>query len=287
MKKDYLNYTLVGAFVVGILLLLFYILFRITGHESGMQNYYVIFNKVAGVKEGASVTFSGYKIGQVNGIVPVQQKQGTAYKMILSIKEGWQIPGDSVAKIIMPGVIADKQIDITEGHSSDILKPGDVIPSQASADMMVIMQNIGQQLQDFIPQATGDTTKLLASLNKSAYQLEQLLNEKNQQHVSNMFKNADVASYNLAKLAKSFDRVQEQLDQLLSRSNQLITDNEDDLRQSVIKLRQTMSLVSSKMEPLLYNLDASSRNLNEFSRQIRNHPASLISSQPPADPLEE
>lgn len=287
MKKDHLNYTLVGAFVVGILLLLFYILFRITGHESGMQNYYVIFNKVAGVKEGASVTFSGYKIGQVNGIVPVQQKQGTAYKMILSIKEGWQIPGDSVAKIIMPGVIADKQIDITEGHSSDILKPGDVIPSQASADMMVIMQNIGQQLQDFIPQATGDTTKLLASLNKSAYQLEQLLNEKNQQHVSNMFKNADVASYNLAKLAKSFDRVQEQLDQLLSRSNQLITDNEDDLRQSVIKLRQTMSLVSSKMEPLLYNLDASSRNLNEFSRQIRNHPASLISSQPPADPLEE
>lgn len=287
MKKDHLNYTLVGAFVVGILLLLFYILFRITGHESGMQNYYVIFNKVAGVKEGASVTFSGYKIGQVNGIVPVQQKQGTAYKMILSIKEGWQIPEDSVAKIIMPGVIADKQIDITEGHSSDILKPGDVIPSQASADMMVIMQNIGQQLQDFIPQATGDTTKLLASLNKSAYQLEQLLNEKNQQHVSNMFKNADVASYNLAKLAKSFDRVQEQLDQLLSRSNQLITDNEDDLRQSVIKLRQTMDLLSSKMEPLLYNLDASSRNLNEFSRQIRNHPASLISSQPPADPLEE
>lgn len=287
MKKDHLNYTLVGAFVVGILLLLFYILFRITGHESGMQNYSVIFDKVAGIKEGASVTFSGYKIGQVNGIVPVQQKQGTAYKMILSIKEGWQIPEDSVAKIIMPGVIADKQIDITEGHSSDILKPGDVIPSQASADMMVIMQNIGQQLQDFIPQATGDTTKLLASLNKSAYQLEQLLNEKNQQHVSNMFKNADVASYNLAKLAKSFDRVQEQLDQLLSRSNQLITDNEDDLRQSVIKLRQTMDLLSSKMEPLLYNLDASSRNLNEFSRQIRNHPASLISSQPPADPLEE
>ena len=287
MKKDNLNYTLVGSFVVGVLLLLFYILFRITGHESGLQNYYVVFNKVAGIKEGASVTFSGYKIGQVEALIPVQENNHTVYKMQLLVKENWPIPEDSIAKIIMPGVIADKQIDITEGKSTTHLQPGDRIKSQASMDMMLVMQDIAQQLQSFIPRATGDTEQLLSSLNNSARQLEKLMSEKNQQHVSNMFKNADVASYNLAKLAKGFDDVQLQLDTLLSRSNRLITDNETDLRESVIELRETMRLISSKMEPMLYNMDASSRNLNEFSRQIRHNPAAFISSKPPADSVEE
>jgi len=287
MKKDNLNYTLVGGFVVAVMLLLFYILFRITGHESGLQNYYVVFNKVAGIKEGASVTFSGYKIGQVETLIPIQENNHTVYKMLLLVKENWPIPEDSVAKIIMPGVIADKQIDITEGESPTHLKPGDQIPSQSSMDMMLVVQDIAQQLQAFIPRVTGDTKNLLSSLNNSAGQLEKLMSEENQQHVSHMFKNADAASYNLSKLAKSFDNVQLQLDKLLSRSNQLITDNEADLHQSIIELRQTMHLISSKMEPLLYNMDASSRNLNEFSRQIRNNPASLISSKPPVDSVEE
>ncbi len=287
MKKDNLNYTLVGSFVIAVLLLLFYILFRITGHETGLQHYYVVFNKVSGLKEGASVTFSGYKIGQVEDLVPIKEDKHTVYKIRISVKQNWLIPEDSIAEIIMPGVIADKQIDITEGQSSTHLQPGDRIQSKASVDMMLVMQNIAQQLQEFIPQLTGDTVNLLSSLNNSAMQLEKLLSSQNQQHISSMFKNADVASHNLAKLAKGFDNIQIQLDKLLSRSNRLISDNEVDLRQSVIELRQTMRLISSKIEPLLYNMDASSRNLNEFSRQIRNNPAAIISSKPPSDVVEE
>ena len=283
MRKDNINYLMVGIFVLATLMLLFVMLYKITGQQSGAETYYTRFDKITGIKDGAAVTYEGYQIGQVESVEPVFDEDRTRYRLKLSVKAGWKIPRDSIAEIAMPGIIADKQIEISEGKSADSLSPGDEIISREAVDMMALASSIGNELDNFIPNMAGDVAKLLKRLNHSAEQLANMLDEENVRHVDNMFENVDEAGRSLAQLASGFDRINRQLDELLKRSSMMVTDNDDDIRQSIIALRKTMDIVSSNIGSIVYNLDASSRNMNEFSRQLRDNPGAILGSKPPVD----
>lgn len=283
MKKDTINYLVVGLFVIGALLLLFVMLYRITGQQAGGEHYYAVFNNVAGIRDGAVVTYGGYQIGQVGDVTPRVESSGTRYRVQLSVRGDWKIPVDSVAKIIRPSLIADKEIAISEGVSRDYLPPGQDIFTAESADVMTLVNSLGHELNKIVPDLAADTRRLLDSLNRSAEQLALLMNEENRKRVENMFRNADEASASLAQLADGFDRVNAQLDDILQRSSKLVSDNDQDIRQAVIQLRSSMQTVSSHIDAVMYNLESSSRNMNEFSRQLRDHPGIIIGSKPPAD----
>ena len=117
MKKDSINYFMVGLFVLGGLALLFVLLFKVTGIQSDSDKYFIELNNVTGIKEGIVVTYRGYGIGEVSDIGPVVKLGKTSYRMEILIKSGWKIPQDSTAQIVMPAIISDKQIIfIRDGH---------------------------------------------------------------------------------------------------------------------------------------------------------------------------
>ncbi len=287
MKRDNINYLLVGLFVITALLILLFMLYRITGQQVGASNYYVTFTNVEGVKDGTAVTYGGYQVGQVIDVQRLVQDQRTRYRMRLSINSEWTIPEDSVAQIVLPRLISEKQIEISEGYSATLLKPGEEIPSREAVDMMALVNSMGTELNKVIPNMAADFSRLMDNLNDSARQLSAILSEQNRNHMDNMFSNADQASAQLVKLAAGFDRVNVQLDQLLKRSSKLIEDNEGDIGHSVSELRRTMDAVSGNLQSILYNLNATSRQMNEFSRQLRNNPSILLGGKPPADQPQE
>jgi phospholipid/cholesterol/gamma-HCH transport system substrate-binding protein len=286
MKKDNINYLMVGTFVLFSLLLLFYILFKITAMQSGNDSYYVIFKNVSGIKNGSAVTYGGYSIGQIESIEPVFENSKTSYKITLKVRGGWKIPDDSVAEVAMPGIIADKQIDIIEGQSTVLLQPGALIAGKESVDLMALANTLGTQLSDTLTVVSSDVFTLLNKLNNSADQIALILNDENRMHIEKMFNNADAATRQLVKLAKGFDRVNEQLNKILTKSISMLDDNDQDIRHLVIELRKTVQVVSENTHSIFYNLDATSRNMNEFSRQIRQNPSVIINSKPAADAAE-
>ena len=283
MKKDNFNYLMVGSFVLVALFLLLAMLFRITGAHTDADNYYVLLSKITGIKDGSAVTYGGYQIGKIDHVEPVFENGKTTYRINLKIRAGWKIPQDSVAKIAMPGIISDKQIEITEGVSTNKLKPGDTINSKEAVDMMTLVNDIGNQLDNFIPDMAKDVSHLLSNLNESADQVAEILNDENRKRIENMFKNADDASYHLAKLSAGFDRINGQLDEILKSSKSMLTDNNEDIRHSVIGLRKSIDVVSENIHSIIYNMDASSRNMNEFTRQLRDNPGAILGSKPPVD----
>lgn len=287
MKKDKVNYLLVGSFVFTTLLLLIFLLFKINGMQSGADSYYVIFKNVTGIKNGSAVTYGGYQVGRIESMVPVFDQGKTSYKIKLKIKSDWKIPADSLAEVAMPGIISDKQIEITEGDSVNLLQPGDVISSKESVDLMALANNLGQEVGGLMTGVSDDVSALLKKLNKSADQISAILSDKNRMYIENMFKNADEATSHLVKLSKGFDRVNVQLDKVISKSMSIVDDNDQDIRHSVLALRKTMDVVSENIHSVLYNLDASSRNMNEFSRQIRDNPSAILGSKPPVDESEK
>ena len=274
---------MVGSFVLVALILLLVMILRISGVHKDIDNYYVELRKISGIKEGSAVTYGGYRIGKIGHVEPVFINSRTLYRINLKVNSGWKISQDSVAKVAMPGIVSDKQIEITEGVSKIKLKPGDTINSIEAVDMMVMVNDIGNQLDKIIPDTARDVSKLLRNLNESADQVAQMLNDENRKHIGNMFKNADDASFHLAKLSTGFERINSQLDEILAGSKSLLSDNNDDIRHSVIKLRKSIDVVAENIHSIIYNMDASSRNMNEFTRQLRDNPSAIIGSKPPVD----
>ena len=283
MKKENTNYFMVGLFVLAGLLLLFVMLFKLTGGNTDLDEYYIEFDNVTGIKDGVVVTYSGYAIGSVIGVEPVFKSNKIVYRLMIGVKSNWKIPDDSVAQIVMPAIISDKQVEITQGISKQYLSSGDTLNSAEAVDIMQLVDSIASELNRFIPESTKNINNLIAKINYSADKVSLLLSDENVMHLNNVFKHADSSGKSLSELATGFKRVNEQLDGILSKTDLLLSDNSDDIRYSVVELKKSIDAVSGRIESVMYNLDASSRNMNELTRELRNNPGVILGSKPPAD----
>lgn len=310
MRKEGFNYLLVGVFVLGMFALLLVLLYRVTGRDADTDPYYVRYDNINGVGVGTVVTYGGYQVGQVEDITPVRSDRKTRYRLRLGVRSGWQIPADSVARIVSPGLLSDNQIDIIEGDSDTLLKPGDDVRGQEEISMMSLLNsmayelkdlsdssikpllqnldrqvsNVGNELNASVPRLTAQALSLLESLNAGAAGLQELFGAGNQRRVSNVLDNAERLSANLASLSAQFGAVRNELDRLLKNSNAMMDENRADIREAVLDLRKALDTVSRNIDTIVYNLESSSRNMNEFSRQIRRNPGLLLTNQPPDEP---
>jgi phospholipid/cholesterol/gamma-HCH transport system substrate-binding protein len=94
----------------------------------------------------------------------------------------------------------------------------------------------------------------------------------------------------VTKLTEEFVTTRETLDGLLTkldgitgRVGTLITDNQLDVDQSIIEMRHTVETVARHINAINQNLEGASRNMFEFSRQIRQNPGLLLGGTPPED----
>ena len=309
MKQDNINYLAVGGFVLGMLVLLIASLLYISGQGDATDIYHVSYTDIAGIHDGTTVTYGGYKIGKIESVEPLRAEGETRYHVTLAIRAGWQIPDDSTAQIVSPGILAEKTIEIHEGDSRRMLRPGDTIRGLPAVDMMAMMNRlsgefeeladgdirpliqrlgrhlngIGDALDRDIPRITESTRTLLDRLNASAEQLNGLLDKNNRQHLSSLFRNANEMSVSLKQLTQRLNETGDKVDHLLNQSHKLLDDNDADIRQAVLDMRRSLDILARNMNAIVHNLASSSRNMNEFTRELRRNPSTLINSKPPAD----
>ena len=312
MKRNNINYLMVGLLVITMFTLLGGVLLNITGRSSNVDIYYVLLNEISGVDEGTAVTYGGYQLGQIESIKPVRKQGKTFYRLELSVLHGWKIPTDSFATIMSPGMLSDNQVDIREGSSQVFLEPGAILKGKETTSAMAMLNTIASEITDLSENSvkpligaihtqvdrTGDQINskldfvsarllsLLKDFQNNSDQLSTLLGGKNQEHMTNLFENADLTSRKLLGLAKSFEATSQELTTLLQQSGSIMNDNNQDIRHAVVDLRSTMATVSQSINSIVDNLDSTSRNMSEFSRRIRENPSVIINSKPPVDNAE-
>ncbi|MEO5623427.1 MAG: MlaD family protein [Dokdonella sp.] len=305
MKRDTTNYTLVGALVVGALVLLLVGLALITGRSVASDNYIVRYRNVTGLRYGAPVFYQGYRIGAVDRVTPERDAAGTRYKVTLAIRHDWPIPQDSPARLQSSGLLADVSIGIREGSSRDMLKPGGELKGEEGADLFAAMNDLAsdvstlmrtqispmiQMLSTRVDSITGtldksepvildQTRALLGRMNKASDALNDVLKPENRATVGAILGEVKNLSSELRKTRGT-------LDQAIGDIAGITRDNRSDLRRSVQDLASVLQSLSSRMDVITHHLESSSRNLDEFSREIRKSPSTLIRA-PKADTLEK
>lgn len=304
MRRDNVNYVLVGITVLAALGLLIATLLAITGRGGAAHRYSIELAHVGGLGYGAPVFYEGFRIGQVDEILPRRTPEGTRYTVEVSIREDWQIPDDSVASRQASGLLADMAIGIREGRSPTMLKPGAHIPSIESSDVFGAVNDLATELtvlsrerlrplvdnlSERIDSITGsldasapalleEAQSLLGKLNTAADRANAVLDTPNRDAIAGLL--ADVRD-----VAGELKKTQANADALLQSLNDAVGENRPGLQQSIADLERTVGAVAQRIDSITHHLESSSRNLDEFSREIRRSPNRLLFT-PPADEVE-
>ena len=287
MKRDNVNYLLVGSFVLLMAAVLLYALYRITGHSAKGDTYFTHFPNVAGIKEGTVVTYEGFEVGSVAEVEPVVRDNRTQFRITLNLRKPLKIPADSLAVIATPGMLSAPLVEIKEGKGRDILAAGGDIPGGSNPNLMdsvaALASELGKitesslkpmlaQISQNVTPAMADMRSTLERINRTAGRVDTLFNEDNVRHWSQLLRNADGASANVLKLSSDIAIVRAEIEGLVRDSRQIVSGGGKDMKDALRRVDAT-----------LHQLESAGRNLNEFSRTIRENPAALISSRPPVD----
>lgn len=311
MKRDTVNYTLVGLVVLAAFALLLVTLFIITGRTGPSASYHVHYTNVTGLGYGAPVFYEGFRIGQVSSVVPLRDALPTRYRVEVSVRSDWRIPADSIARLQSSGLLADVSIGIREGRAPQMLAPGAEIVGEEGGDIFAAMNELAAELttltrsriaplvdtlanrldsltgslDDSAPQILADTERLLAQLNESAASINQVLGAENRAAISGTLLDVRESAGHMRGVASDLKETQTRLDGLLEDVRGMAEDGRPRVQRTLADLEVTMGTVARRIEAITHHLEASSRNFEEFSREIRRNPNRLLFT-PPADTLE-
>ena len=306
----------VGLFVIIAAALLVVTVFTLTGvFASSTRTFHAKFHNAAGLEPGATVRFEGGpKVGRVEKI-KIDPSDPSLMDMEFSVKNDIPVKTDSRVAILSFSPLGDNHLEVRAGSpNAPRAADGTLLPS----DPYVGFNDLTAEINKMAPQAQ----QLLANLNDRVTQLKltidrvnDLLNDKNRENVSatlsdlhgmlaenrpqikNTLNNVNAATEKLGPLLDQIHKTIDQADGTLKKVDGLIGDNKEDVRASVIKLRQSLENVTAitakvqvmlddndyNIEELLNNLRIVSENLKEFTDTIKTRPSTLINPGSPHD----
>lgn len=122
MSKQTVN-TLVGALVVAVGMSAFLLSQR--GDSREIPSGYEVkasFGSIDGVTKGTKVLLAGIPVGDVSSFFYDESRQRAVVK--ITLRDGIEIPLDSVVMIVTDGLLGGKYLKIQAGGDTEMMKPG-------------------------------------------------------------------------------------------------------------------------------------------------------------------
>jgi phospholipid/cholesterol/gamma-HCH transport system substrate-binding protein len=305
----------VGIFVLAAAAVLVAMVFAISGALGrSTKTFHAYFPFAGGIEPGATVRYAGGpKVGRVEklNIDPQNPRQ---IDIVFAVQSDLPVKIDSHAKIMSMSPLGDNHLEVLPGGAKSALAAtGALLPSDAYVDFNALTS----ELNDLAP----DAQKLVQTLNARANDLKEtldrvndVLSATNRANLSatladthNLIKdsgpelkstihNLNVASEKFQPLIQDLHKTTEEANKALDHLDTLVTDNRDELHQTLLEahkslstltkitnqLEQTLDVNTENIDELLDNFRRVSENLKEFTNTIKKRPYTLIrASNPP------
>ena len=302
MYNKRFNYVLVGVFVTAMLVATVVSVAILTGRTGPTDRYNLVLDNVADIKFGSQVRYEGFPIGQVEDISAIDEGGRTRFQVALSVKQGWRIPDDSVARIASSSFLAAKTLDIAAGQSKQMLAPGDRIASGGPNDMFTTMSAAAtkltalsetsikpllETLQSLASTVDRDTPRITEKLVSFTTQLDALLGpvqrllaDENIAAVERTIHNTETMTSTLSQASQNLATAMARAQHLAANLDTLVETNSPDIDRTLQDLHYTLGSVARNIDTIVHNLDGTTRNMNEFSRLIRTNPGLLLGGSP-------
>jgi phospholipid/cholesterol/gamma-HCH transport system substrate-binding protein len=292
MRDDRRNYIVVGVFVIAMVAGLVLWIAKISGRTGATDPYTIRYDAVLGVSSGTQIYFDGFPIGLIDSI-EASDDPGTEqlFKLDVSIQRGWQIPEDSVAEITASSLLGAVIVNIRGGDSETYLEPGDQIPSEEATNMMAVMTKAASEISDFVLETLKPQIEaIVADLEQTMGQVNSLLSPQNTGRVAKILENLENVSQDVDGLTDGLGGTRTQVDDVLAKVDRvlvqvsdLIAENESELSASIVALQESLEAIARHADAIASNLEMTTRNMDEFSQQIRQNPGVIVRGRSAAD----
>ena len=263
--------------------------------------FYTKFDNVEGLEASNPVSINGLKVGQVDQIIPVTEKDGKIHFVVkVTVDDEFEFSKKSTLEIFEPGLMSGKQMRVNLAYGNPMAKDGDTL---AGAFTLSMMNNISSQvgpvkdqlqivlkrvdsLTNNANQILNDQNKaeiraLLLNLNRTVASFEgtsqqtNALLANNDPRIQKVLDNANLATISAKTAIDKYGRVAEQVD--VQKLNNTI----DKLSLTADKLNGVISGIQNgegslgkltKDEELYRNLNESSQNLNKLILDLKENP---------------
>lgn len=184
------------------------------------------FQSVTGLKTGNQIKYSGVAVGRVTDM----EVTAKGVTLTMEIKEDTEIPVDSEFILANDGILGDKFIQITPGHSKSYLKDGDKIRGDGQSDIDKTMKQ---------------ATVLMEEINKTVGSINNIIGDvQTQTSLRNALRTTESIANNTAELT--------------ARMNQMVAANEGNLNE----ITANMANITRNMTDVTQQLDTSLTELN-------------------------
>ena len=300
MKKE----VKIGIFAVVMLLALWAGIRFLSGIDIFSRNiiYYASYENVSGLQTAAPITIHGVKVGTIESIT-FDPSKGSDVEVALAVKRQYRLPVDTRAVIYDNGIMGGKAIKLDLGSSSELLKRGDQIISDAGSDMMssignelgdlkgkltVVADNLATALANIntlVEQNTDNLSGTISNLNSISSSLDGVLKSERKNiegivtSLNGLAEMLDQNSERFDRIIGNVDAVAEQLEQAKVDSLvQAFTSTADNLSRMLASINAGEGTVGELMndKELYDNLAAASGNLSALLVDLKEHPARYV-----------
>ena len=150
--------------------------------------------------------------------------------------------------------------------------------------MVDIIANMRQVVADVArstPVLMAGLETFSTSLNATAWRMNRLLSEERVAQVDGFITDLEATASNFADLSAELRDSRGDLSGIISSVNDLVQENEAGVAEAVQDLRYVLDSRARHVDSVAYNLDGTSRNMYEFSRQVRQNPGVLLRGTTP------
>ena len=208
-----------------------------------------------------------------------------------ALKAGHMIPSRESANIF--AAISEVAGEMSELSNSS-LKPLLSSVNQAVRTFEKILGDDGKALvkelrlvtkdiSNKVPGITENVESFSRKLNSSGDELNALLSPKNRKKVEKLITDVSAAMASFSSLSSNLEGSQKKLDTLLLNMNETVGGNKKRVEKAVTDFRYIVGSIAQHIDAFNQNMEATSRNMYEFSRQIRQNPGLLLGGEAPKD----
>ena len=196
-----------------------------------------------------------------------------------------------MATVAAPGLLSAVVIDIQGGSSPTALEPGAELRGVAAASVFTVVSDVAGQLTDLsensvkplleslgkgTPEIIANVEAFTGALNVTLERIDALLSPNNIGRIDKILVNLETTSNGFAAVSGDLSRTRAEIDKLLRTVNRLLDRNRGEIGHAITDLHDSLEAVARRIDAISHNLELSTRNLSEFSRQIRENPGVLV-----------
>lgn len=158
----------------------------------------------------------------------------------------------------------------------DLVQSADRLVAQDLSLLLGSVNGLTGDLQRQVPDITGELLSFTRNLNGTVTSVDRILSPQNLESVDQVVGNMEVVSQQFVALSLSLQTTLGRVESMSADLERIVAQNDDKVEASLEDVRYTLNAIARNIDTINHNLVGTTRNMNEFSRLIRQNPGVLL-----------